>query len=107
CRSAEPCWSVRDAAGRHPLCQARQLPILAAGPLACSLTRCLLWNWDHVMHRFGRPCEELLDVACSLANAMLVLYQGDAHEAFPILAEPQARRHGDVCLVDEELCKLN
>src|SRR5262245_63319964 len=59
------------------------------------------------MHGFVRPGEELFDAARGLADAMLVLHQGDAHIAFAILAEAEAGRHGYVGLVDEHLGELD
>src|SRR5581483_7130363 len=61
-----------------------------------ALPRGLLRHGDDVVQAVAGAGEELLDVACGLADAVLVLDQGDAHEALPVLAEAQARRDGNV-----------
>ena len=43
------------------------------------------------MHAFLGTREELFDAAGGLANPLLVLDEGDAHEAFAVLAKAETR----------------
>src|SRR5579885_3655396 len=48
---------------------------------------------NDVMHRLGGFGEEFADVARRLADALLVLDEGDAHVALAVFAEANARRN--------------
>src|SRR5918996_862632 len=52
------------------------------------------------------PAEERLDVAHSLADALAVLDQGEAHEALAVLAKAEARRDRDPGFAQQELAEL-
>src|SRR5262245_18155089 len=49
---------------------------------------------------------ERLEAAEGLLDALLVLDEGEPHEALAVLAEADAGRHGDLALVDQELREL-
>src|SRR5262249_22460720 len=51
--------------------------------------------------------EELFEVSRGLANAVLVLDERDADEAFTILTKAQPGRHGDARLLDKQLRELD
>ena len=58
------------------------------------------------MQRGVGGLEEAPDAARGLADALLVLDQRKAHEIVAVLAEADARRDGDVGLLDQELRKF-
>src|SRR5882672_12357741 len=57
---------------------------------------------DDVVQLFRAGFKEPAQIAGGLADTLLVLDQGDAHEAFPVLAEADAGRHSDFGLLDQE-----
>ncbi len=59
------------------------------------------------MHRFRSLSEELFQVPRGLADAVLVLDESDADEAFTILAEAQAGRYRDARFLDEQLSEFD
>src|SRR5262249_23296621 len=69
--------------------------------------RSLLRDRDHVVHAVAGAGEEFLDVACRLADAVLVLHQRNAHKALAVLAKAQSGRDGDVGLLHQQLGKLH
>src|SRR6266478_3556982 len=62
---------------------------------------------DDVVQLFGAGFKEATQVAGGLADALLILDQGDAHKAFAVLAKPDARRYRDLRLLDQESGKLD
>src|SRR5262249_23333947 len=60
-----------------------------------------------VVQLFDAALEEAADVARGLADALLVLNQRDADEAFAVLAEPHAGRDRDLRLLHQELRELD
>src|SRR5215212_4051766 len=63
-------------------------------------------EWDDVVQLFKSGIKEPADVARRLPNALLVLHQRDAHVAFAVLAERDARRDREFGLLDQQLGKL-
>src|SRR5690606_22150919 len=57
---------------------------------------------DDVVERVGRGAQEALDVARGLADAVLVLHQRQPDIVIAMLAEADARRDGDVGLLDQQ-----
>src|SRR5262249_3942121 len=53
-----------------------------------------------------RRAQRLLDAADRLAGPVLVLDEREAHVVIAVLAETDARRHGDLGLVQQELGEL-
>src|SRR5918995_6533830 len=60
----------------------------------------------HVVEALVGGVEEAANAARGLADALLVLDEGDAHVIVAVLAETDARRHRDVGLLDEEFREL-
>ena len=52
---------------------------------------------------FRRSGKKALDVARRLADALLVFDQRDTDVALAVFAEADARRHGDIGLLDQQL----
>src|SRR5581483_4710103 len=100
CAAVEPWWFPKLWAldGRS-----KRIVVIPVTSTGMTLARRLLRDGDDVVQAAGRAREELLDVARGLADAVLVLDERDAHEAFAVFAEAQSRRHGDVGLLDQQL----
>src|SRR5690242_16584614 len=61
---------------------------------------------DDVVHRLVCRRHELLDVACSLADAVFVLDECQTNVVVALFAEADARGNGNVSLLDQKLGKL-
>ena len=66
----------------------------------------LLLQLHHIVQRLVGGLEEAPDAARRLADALLVLDQRQAHVIVAVLAEADARRDGDVGLLDQQLREL-
>src|SRR5690348_14421343 len=66
-----------------------------------------LGEGDDVVQLFRPGFKEPAEIAGGLADALLVLDQGDAHEPFAVLAEADAGRHRDLGLLDQESRELD
>src|SRR5690242_18815807 len=98
---SRPIWAIRAA----PTVPRPATPTFSAGGMlfesAAGSER------DDVVQLFGRCVQEAADIAGGLADALLVLDQRDAHEAFAALAEAGAGRDRDLGLFDEQLGELD
>src|SRR5262249_60528655 len=62
---------------------------------------------DDVVQLFGAGFKKAADIACGLADALLVLHQRDTHVSFAVLAEADAGRDRDLRLLDQERGKFD
>src|SRR5262245_30913311 len=83
------------------------MPILRGSLMLSRHRRGRLRLRHYVVQGLGALREKLLEVARRLTDAVLVFNQCDADVAFPVLAEAEPRRDGDIRLVDQELGELD
>src|SRR5882724_658533 len=62
---------------------------------------------DDVVQCFVGRGKETADIARRLPDALLVLYERDAHKALAVLAKAEPRRDCDIGLLDQELRELD
>src|SRR3954451_2802307 len=95
---------------RRPPSQHRQGPPSAGRPSSTTSSRAALTprsERDDVVQRFGTRFKKTAKIAGGLANALLVLDEGDAHVILAIFAEATARRHCNRCLLHQKLGELH